>query len=58
MGLTLGSYRALDEIEKKDISPLKVMDFDETQFVYVFFKESRTVCTKEFCNFLFQKRFV
>ena len=58
MGLTLGSHRALDDIEKKDISPLKVMDFDETQFVYVFYKNTRNIHIKEFCDFLYEKRYV
>lgn len=58
MGLTVGSYRALDDIEKKDIAPLKVIDFDETQFVYVFYKDTHNIYIKEFCDFLYQKRYV
>lgn len=58
MGLTLGSHRALDDIEGNKISPLKVMDFDETQFVYVFYKDTLNIHIKEFCDFLYQKRYV
>ena len=45
MGLTLGAARALNDSTQGNISPLRVMDFNETQSVYVFYKNSDNLCT-------------
>lgn len=60
MGLTLGAYRALDDHTQSGMSPLKVLDFNETQSVYVFYKNtcSSNIYVKEICDFLYQKRYV
>ena len=60
MALTLGSYRALSDQTQNDIVPLKVLDFNETQSVYVFYKNTPNIDIhiKEFCDFLYQKRYV
>ena len=60
MGLTLGAYRALDDHTQNDIAPLKVLDFNETQSVYVFYKSGSdcNIWVKEFCDFLYSKRYV
>ena len=55
MALTLGSYRALSDQTQNDIIPLKVLDFNETQSVYVFYKNTPNIDIhiKEFCDFLY-----
>lgn len=60
MGLTLGAYRALNDHTQDGIVPLKVVDFDETQSVYVFYRKSRdlNIPLKNFCDFLYCKRSV
>ncbi len=56
MGLTLGAYRALEDHTQTNMSALRVTDFNETQSVYVFYRENGTV--KAFCDFLYSKRYL
>lgn len=60
LGLTIGAYRALSDSTQNAISPLTVVDFNETQNVYVFYKNSadRNIALKEFCDFLYTKRYI
>lgn len=58
MGLTLGAARALNDSTQDNISPLKVLDFNETQSVYVFYKKTDNICLQDFCDFLYEKRYV
>ena len=57
MGLTLGSYRALDDNTSKNIVPLDVTDFSEVQSVYVYHRKfkAKDNALKDFCEFLKQK---
>lgn len=58
MGLTLGAYRALNDHTQQGIVPLKIIDFDETQSVYVFYRKTNGLNAplKDFCDFLYSKR--
>ena len=58
MGLTLGSRRALANTIEKDIVPLDVTDFNETQLVCVYHKKisNHDAAIKDFCDFLYTKR--
>lgn len=59
MGLTLGAYRALKDHTQDNISPLNVTDFNETQSVYVFYREKAQNSTiRNFCNFLHKQRYL
>ena len=59
MGLTLGAYRALSDDTQDHISPLKVIDFNETQLVYVFYQaDNGNVYTKAFRDFLYDQRYL
>lgn len=60
MGLTLGAFRALKDNTQNGISPLKVLDFNEMQSVYVFYKASRkdNIYIKDFCDFLYSNRYI
>lgn len=56
LGLTIGTYRALSDDTQNLISPLTVIDFNETQSVYVFYKSTENPEIKDFCDFLYTKR--
>ena len=58
MGLTLGAYRALKDNTQDNISPLNVIDFNETQSVYVFYRNRDNNTVAEFCDFLYQQRYL
>ena len=59
MGLTLGAYRALHDHTQDNISPLNVTDFNETQSVYVFYREKAQNSTlRDFCAFLHKQRYL
>lgn len=59
MGLTLGAYRALEDHTQDNIAPLNVTDFNETQSVYVFYRENAHNNTiKYFCQFLHEQRYL
>lgn len=59
MGLTLGAYRALKDHTQDNISPLNVTDFNETQSVYVFYREKALNNTiNAFCSFLHKQRYL
>lgn len=60
LGLTIGAYRALQDNTQNTIAPLTVIDFNETQNVYVFYKSSghRNAALKDFCDFLYTKRYM
>lgn len=59
MGLTLGAYRALKDNTQDNISPLNVTDFNETQSVYVFYRENTLTSTiRDFCDFLHKQRYL
>ncbi len=57
MGLTLGSRRALKNDVEKDIVSLNIVDFAETQTVYVHHRKFKSENThiQKFCDFLFKK---
>ena len=57
MGLTLGSYRALDENTSKNIVPLDITDFSEVQSVYAYHRKfkAKDKALKDFCEFLKEK---
>ena len=58
LGLTIGTYRALSDSTQNLISPLTVVDFNETQSVYVFYNNpnGENHALKDFCDFLYTKR--
>lgn len=58
MGLTLGAFRALDDQTQTDISALRVTDFNETQSVYVLYRDNGETYNsiKDFCDFLNTQR--
>lgn len=58
IGLTIGSYRSLDDSTQQNLTALKVLDFDEIQTVCVFYKnnENPDFYFKKFCDFLYSKR--
>ena len=60
MGLTLGAFRALDDQTQTNMSALRVTDFNETQSVYVFYRDNRENHTsiKAFCDFLYAQRYL
>ena len=58
IGLTIGSYRSLNDTTQQNMTALKVLDFDEIQTVCVFYKKNanQSIHLKEFCDFLYSKR--
>jgi len=60
LGLTIGTYRALSDSTQNLIAPLTVVDFNETQSVYVFHKntDGSNSALKAFCDFLYTKRHI
>lgn len=60
LGLTIGAYRALNDNTQTNIAPLTVVDFNETQSVYVLYKNinHQNLPLKEFCDFLYTKRYI
>ena len=58
IGLTIGSYRSLDDYSQQNITALKVLDFDEIQTVCVFYKNNANpdFYLKKFCDYLYSKR--
>lgn len=60
MGLTLGAYRALEDHTQTNMTALRVTDFNETQSVYVFYREDVENYTniKPFCDFLYEQRYL
>jgi len=60
IGLTIGAYRALNDNTQNAICPLTVVDFNETQNVYVFYKnyENKNLALKDFCDFLYTKKYI
>ncbi len=58
LGLTIGSYRSLNDTSQQGLTALKVLDFDEIQTVCVFYKKkgNNDFCLKRFCDFLYSKR--
>ena len=58
IGLTLGSYRSLQDATQQNLVPLKVLDFDEIQTVCVYYKknDNRDFYLKKFCDYLYSKR--
>lgn len=60
LGLTIGTYRALNDNTQNAIAPLTVVDFNETQNVCVFYKnpQNRNTDIKDFCDFLYTKRYI
>lgn len=58
IGLTIGSYRSLNDSAQQNLTALKVLDFDEIQTVCVFYKknENENFHLKKFCDFLYSKR--
>ena len=60
MGLTLGAYRALEDHTQTNMTALRVTDFNETQSVYVFYRENVENYTniKPFCDFLYEQRYL
>ena len=59
LGLTIGAYRALRDHTQDEIVPLTVVDFNETQNVCVYYRESvpETSALRDFRDFLYTKRF-
>lgn len=57
MGLTLGSYRALEDELQKNLSPLIITDFSEVEAVYVYHRkfDASSNMLKCLCDFLYQK---
>ena len=60
MGLTLGAFRALEDQTQTNMSALRVTDFNETQSVYVFYRDTAEnhVSIKAFCDFLYAQRYL
>lgn len=58
MGLTLGAYRALGDHTQTNISALHIMDFNETQSVYVFHRQTDNSAINAFCSFLYDQRYL
>lgn len=58
MGLTLGAYRALQDNTQDNIAPLKITDFNEIQSVYVFYRNRDSSVVAEFCDFLYNQRYL
>lgn len=60
MGLTLGAFRALADQTQTNISALRVTDFNETQSVHVFYRDSgeHQATIKAFCDFLYAQRYL
>lgn len=58
LGLTIGAYRALGDSTQNAIAPLTVVDFNETQHVYVYYRATRynSPALKMFRDFLFARR--
>lgn len=58
MGLTLGAYRALEDHTQTNMTALRVTDFNETQSVYVFYRDNGEDHgdIKAFCDFLYAQR--
>lgn len=58
LGLSIGAYRALNDSTQDAIVPLTVVDFNETQNVYVYYREStpENPQLKQFRDFLYSKR--
>ena len=60
MGLTLGAFRALDDQTQTNMSALRVTDFNETQSVFVFYRDTgeNHASIKAFCDFLYAQRYL
>lgn len=60
MGLTLGAFRALEDQTQTNMSALRVTDFNETQSVFVFYRNTgeNHADIKAFCDFLYAKRYL
>ena len=60
LGLTIGAYRALDDNTQNAIAPLTVIDFNETQNVYVYYQDGKDTrpALKHFREFLYTKRYI
>lgn len=58
MGLTLGAYRALEDHTQTNISALHIVDFNEIQSVYVFYRQTDNRTINAFCNFLYEQRYL
>jgi len=58
IGLTIGSYRSLSESSQQNLTPLKVIDFDEIQTVCVFYKKNKSQAfhLEKLCDYLYSKR--
>lgn len=59
LGLTIGAYRALSDSTQDAIVPLTVVDFNETQNVYVYYRgtDSESAQLRQFRDFLYSKRY-
>lgn len=60
MGLTLGAFRALEDQTQTNMSALRITDFNETQSVYVFYRDTgeNYPSIKAFCDFLYAQRYL
>jgi len=60
MGLTLGAFRALEDQTQTNMSALRVTDFNETQSVFVFYRDTgeNQASIKAFCDFLYAQRYL
>ena len=56
MGLTVGSVHALQEDNQRNLTALNVVDFNEKQHVYVYFKKKNDNGLSNFVEFLKSKR--
>ena len=60
MGLTLGAFRALEDQTQTNMSALRVTDLNETQSVFVFYRDTgeNQASIKAFCDFLYAQRYL
>lgn len=58
--LTIGAHRALKDNTQDLILPLNILDFNQVQNVFVFYKDTniQNPFLKEFCDLLYKKRYV
>lgn len=59
-GLTIGAYNAQNDIIKSNMVPLNVIDFNETQNVFVYYREKalNNSILKQFSDFLYTHRYI
>lgn len=60
VALTIGAHRALKDNTQDSILPLNILDFNQVQNVFVFYKDTNipNPFLKNFCDLLYKKRYV